>query len=76
LQALAEVEEMKQSLLRRSLTGEVQVMELEEAYKQVSARRLSPECSVIKMILTLSAASYLLGLHGVDVGIDNRKWTC
>lgn len=42
LQALAEVEEMKQSLLRRSLTGEVQVMELEEAYKQVSARLLKP----------------------------------
>lgn len=46
MQALAEVEEMKQSLLRRSLTGEVQVMELEEAYKQVSASLAEgpPEC--------------------------------
>lgn len=34
-QAQLEAEDLRQSLLSRSLTGEVQVMEMEEAYKQV-----------------------------------------
>lgn len=42
-QAQLEAEDLRQSLLSRSLTGEVQVMEMEEAYKQV--RRVPTSCA-------------------------------